>query len=507
MAQARRQLSSFLFLALTACAASNPGSPTGGKATGGVLSSGGAGGAMSTGGVIADGGNTGGVVDTGGSARTGGSTTAAGGTGSGGATATGGSTATGGVRATGGAGATGGILATGGRMGTGGARTGGTNATGGAATGGQSDTSTRATGGSATGGSATGGSAATGGSTSLGLTAAQAAAAMGKGVNIGQTFESTQNERTLAAVSAKIDAYYAKGFRNVRIPITWTEPVGGDRLVGSATVGDVNRSHARLAVIKQVVDYALGKPDLYVIINAHHETGLKTNSRTAVLERLWADIADIFAAKEHRLLFELLNEPHRSDGSNSPLPAEDLRAMVKLAYAKIRAVDPARIVLIGGNQWFAAAETASVWSDLAGVGDGQDPYLMATFHHYDPWTFCGDNQGTYDDNWTDTNVSGPMDTMLTWARSTGKGMPVYIGEWGVGWGSRYSTMDCNNIRSWYQRMAENAQAKGIPTSLWDDNGWFKVWDIGAKSWNNNLADCIASTCAWNGTDRFNAGCK
>ena len=244
-----------------------------------------------------------------------------------------------------------------------------------------------------------------------------------------------------------------------------------------------------------------------MVINAHHETGLKTNSRAAVLERLWADIADIFAAKEHRLLFELLNEPHRSDGSNSPMPAADLRAMVKLAYAKIRAVDPARIVLIGGNQWFAAAEMASVWTDLSGVGDGQDPYLMATFHHYDPWTFCGDNQGTYDDNWTDANLSGPMDTMLAWAQTTGKGMPVYIGEWGVGWGSRYTTMDCNNIRSWYQKMAENAQAKGIPTSLWDDNGWFKVWDIGSKSWNNNLVDCIAGTCAWNGTDRFNAGCK
>jgi len=64
----------------------------------------------------------------------------------------------------------------------------------------------------------------------------------------------------------------------------------------------------------------------------------------------------------------------------------------------------------------------------------QDPYVMATFHHYDPWTFCGDNLGTYDDNWTDTNLSSPMDTMLAWSQSTGKGMPVYIGEWGVGWG-------------------------------------------------------------------------
>ena len=496
MAQVRWQLSSGFFLALAACTTPKPGLPTGGTSAGGVPgAASGSGGTASTGGVAAGGGNTGGIVHTGGVAWPGGGTTAGGGVSSGGTPAVGGAVATGGVSTIGG------IPTTGGRPGTGGAVTGGMIATGGASTGGQGGTSSKAT-----GGSAAGGSSATGGAT--GLTAAQAAAAMGKGVNIGQTFETTQNERSLASVSAKIDAYYAKGFRNVRIPITWTEPVGGDRLVGSATVGDVNRSSARLGVIKQVVDYALGKSGLYVIINAHHETGLKTNSRSAVLERLWADIADIFSAKDHRLLFEFLNEPHRSDGSNSPLPAADLRTMVKLAYAKIRAVDPERIVLIGGNQWFAAAEMANVWTDLSGLGDGQDPYVMATFHHYDPWTFCGDNQGTYDDNWTDTNLSGPMDTMLTWAKSVGKGMPVHIGEWGVGWGSRYTTMDCNNIRSWYQKMdKDNAQPRGIPTSLWDDGGWFKVWDIGAKSWNNNLADCISGICDWNGTDRFNAGCK
>jgi endoglucanase len=357
------------------------------------------------------------------------------------------------------------------------------------------------------GDSSVGGSRPTGTSTLVPVSAIDAAAEMGLGVNIGQTFESTQNERTLAAVSAKIDAYYAKGFRNVRIPITWTEKVGGDLLVGSATVGDVSRSHPRLAVIDQVVDYALSKPGLYVVINAHHETGLKTNSRAAVLERLWGDVAEIFATKHHRLLFEILNEPHRSDASNTAMPAADLRTMVRMAYAKIRAVDAARIVIIGGNQWFAANEMAAVWTDLSGVGNGQDPYLMATFHHYDPWTFCGDNQGSYDDPWTDANLSTPMQTMLTWAKTVGKAMPVYIGEWGVGWASRYTTMDCNNIRSWYEKMGAAAAANRIPTSLWDDNGWFKVWDVNSKTWNNNLVECLLGNCSWSGTERFNAGCK
>ena len=350
------------------------------------------------------------------------------------------------------------------------------------------------------------GSAAGGAAPAAPGSAKNAALGMGKGFNIGQMFESTQHPPTLASASAKIDAYYAKGFRTVRIPVTWTEPTNGDTLVGDPLVGDVNRAHPRLQVISQVVDYALSKPELYVVLNAHHEAGLKQQSRAAVLERLWADIADVFAQRDHRLLFEILNEPHREDGS--AMPAADLRDMTSKAYAKIRAVDPQRIVVIGGNQYFAASEVPAVWTDLNGVGGGDDPYLMATFHHYNPWTFCGDNQGTYDDAWTDADLSGPMDTMRNWASSVGKGMPVFIGEWGVGWGSRYTAFDCNNIRAWYQKFdKEFASVRNIPTVVWDDGGWFQIYDYAANTFANNLSDCIGGSCDWNGTERFNAGCQ
>jgi endoglucanase len=338
------------------------------------------------------------------------------------------------------------------------------------------------------------------------IVAQAAVAAMGKGFNLGQMFESTQHAPTLAAASSKIDAYYAKGFRVVRIPVTWTEATNGGTLVVDPMVGDVNRTHPRLLIIEQVVDYALSKPGMYVVLNAHHEEALKTQSRTAVLERLWADIAEIFAERDHRLIFEILNEPHRAD--SSAMPAADLRAMTAKAYAKIRAVDSTRLVVIGGNQWFGAAEVPAVWTDLSGVGGGDDPYVMATFHHYNPWTFCGDNQGTYDDPWTDAQISTPMDTMLAWSKSVGKGMPIFIGEWGVGWGSVYDALSCNNIRSWYQKLpSEFATKRGIATMVWDDGGWFKIYDHASNAFSNNLVDCISGTCDWEGTERFNAGCK
>lgn len=338
-------------------------------------------------------------------------------------------------------------------------------------------------------------------------TAAEAAQAMGKGFNLGQMFENTQHPRTLAEARAKIDAYYEKGFRNVRIPITWTEDVGGDRLVLDPTVGAVNRDNPRLGVIEQVVDYALSKPDMYVVINAHHERALKTLSRVAVLERLWQDIADIFGDRSHHLVFELLNEPHRDDAARSPMPAADLRAMVGAAYRRVRAVDPKRIVVIGGNQWFHYTEMAAVWPNLDEVGGGADPYVMATFHHYDPWSFCGDHQGDFADPWTPDQIAHPMDVMKAWAATVGQGMPVYIGEWGVAWGSRYSALDCNNIRLWYQGFHHDGAApRGMPTSVWDDGGWFKIFDHASHAFGDDLADCVGGACDALGSERFNSGC-
>ena len=46
----------------------------------------------------------------------------------------------------------------------------------------------------------------------------------------------------------------------------------------------------------------------------------------------------------------------------------------------------------------------------------------------------------------------------------------------------------------------------MPTSVWDDGGWFKIFDHGTGSYANNLIDCISGDCAWDGTERFNSGC-
>jgi len=327
---------------------------------------------------------------------------------------------------------------------------------------------------------------------------------MGAGFNLGQMFDNDQHSPTLSEAAKKIDAYYAQGYRNVRIPVSWTVSIGGSRLAD--TNGNVNRADPRLAELTAVIDHALTLEGMHVVLNAHHEAEIKDGNRFDVLEQLWTDITDIYKDRDNRLIFEILNEPHLSSGN--AMPAANLRNMTRLAYNRIRAVNPERIIIIGGNQWFGAHEMAQVWSNLDDVGGGADAHLMSTFHHYDPWDYHGLGNLTF--AWTDSNISTPMNTMLSWANGVGQGMPVYIGEWGTSWQQYLPTMDCNNIRSWYEKFHfQFAAPAGIPTGVWDDGGWFGIFDHGTDNWNNNLYQCIINgTCELSSNDssRFNSAC-
>ncbi|GAD01357.1 cellulase family glycosylhydrolase [Agarivorans albus] len=337
------------------------------------------------------------------------------------------------------------------------------------------------------------------------ITAIDAAAAMGTGFNLGQMFDNQQHAATLTEASGKIDAYYEQGYRNVRIPISWTIEISGSTIANES--GKIDLNNARLKEIIKTVDHALAYEDMFVVINAHHEAVIKDNSDAVMLETLWTDISALFKDRSNRLIFQILNEPHLSN-SEAMLPSK-LRHMTGLAYNKIREQSPNRIVVIGGNQWFGAHEMARTWPNLDAVGGGNDPYVMAAFHHYNPWSYHG--EGNLSTKWTESDISDPIRTMQQWANGVGQGMPIYISEWGTNWQKYKSQMDCNNIRAWYELLdSKHAKAAGIPTSVWDDGGWFMIYDHRTNTYNNNLYQCIIQgSCEYSSNDssQINAACK
>ncbi|WP_426369659.1 glycoside hydrolase family 5 protein [Pseudocolwellia sp. HL-MZ7] len=270
--------------------------------------------------------------------------------------------------------------------------------------------------------------------------------------------------------------------------------------------GKIFSNNSRFIALTAVIDYALNKKDMFVVINAHHEKKLKENADAALLANLWEDISQTFKNRNARLLYEILNEPHLKD--SSAMKPSDLRKMTQMAYNNIRKNDVNRLVVIGGNQWFSADEMAKTWPDIKQVGSGTDPFIMATFHHYKPWAFHGNGEGDFMDKWTEQDLTKSMEIMEEWSKNIGHGMPVYIGEWGTAWQNELAIMDCNNIRLWYSKFdAEYASSKGMPTAVWDDGGWFKVFDHDTNAFDNNLIDCIDGECKWSSEIRFNSACK
>ncbi len=86
---------------------------------------------------------------------------------------------------------------------------------------------------------------------------------------------------------------------------------------------------------------------------------------------LWEEIARRFAGRmDDRLAFELLNEIVLPD-------SEPWNALVREAAARIRAFDPQRLIVIGGNHYNAADE-------LKNLALLDDPNVLYTFHFYSP---------------------------------------------------------------------------------------------------------------------------
>lgn len=306
----------------------------------------------------------------------------------------------------------------------------------------------------------------------------------GPGFNLGNTFDLAMNSTELADAKLIIDLYYDAGYRHIRLPVTWMDGFNGDHLADQT--GRINTAHARFVQFVAVIDYAIAK-GLYVIINTHHEHWLKTNfDRSATYEQafaaLWTGIAEYFRSYSHRLVFQVLNEPEGAFGDfNSgadPFSTQSLnftRRINQVGYDAIRATGGAnltRIVLImpngQGNQ--SLLDDVYPSKDLLPM-KGDDRYLAISVHTYDPWAFCGQDG---------TNASWPGSAGIisaidaTAAHGIILGTPIHLGEFGVGRSANQTERDTDLVRNYYRTVSQIAARHGMPSTVWDDRGWFEL---------------------------------
>ena len=191
---------------------------------------------------------------------------------------------------------------------------------------------------------------------------------IGKCVNLSNMLEAP-NEGDWGRAFRDDDASTIRsaGFKTVRLPVNFA-----GHAVKKAPYTIDPRFMAR---VRHVIDVnrAAG---LNVILDQHNNGDFSSDpvANQERLAGLWRQIAEQLRDEPPSLWFEILNEPH------GKLTNANLIATFTPSLAAIRATNPTRIVVIGGENWSGIASLAHL--DLP-----NDPYVIPTIHYYEPFEF------------------------------------------------------------------------------------------------------------------------
>ena len=293
---------------------------------------------------------------------------------------------------------------------------------------------------------------------------------VGTCINMGNQLEA-QSETAhggAAITAADLKRIRAAGFTTVRIPVRWSDKTGDGP--------DFKIDPAWMARVTTVVDQALAA-HLNVILNDHHFDALDADpaANSAKLAAIWTQVAAYFADRPTaRLWFEIENEPHEN------LKQANLMATLSPALAAIRASNPKRAVIVGGENW-------SGIDSLATLGLPDDPNVYPTFHYYEPFDFT--HQGA---TWVKPRPPALGRTYGTAADAqrlvadTGK-IKAYIARTGVipfmGESGAYEKYIPLEQRVQYTRAVHDAFTPlGVGICQWAYTNTFPLYDHTAKRW-------------------------
>ena len=248
----------------------------------------------------------------------------------------------------------------------------------------------------------------------------------------------------------------------MRLPVTWGNFMGSTPpYTVSATLFN------RLAT---VIGWA-NKRGMPVILNAHHEGWFKADpiGQAARFDALWSQIATRFKDIPNAMLvFEILNESEKEHIDDAQTDQMNSRIT-----GIIRQTNPQRCVIIG-----------PVGDNAPRLRNNQmavinDPYIVATSHTYDPWSFCSGQTccwGSDSDKNYALNGEPNFNSLKSW--SDAHNCPVNIGEFGV---TAVGT-DPGSRATWIGFFCQAAITRGLSYDIWDDGGAMQFLDRSTWTW-------------------------
>lgn len=304
---------------------------------------------------------------------------------------------------------------------------------------------------------------------------------MGKGWNLGNTFDATGGNKSDVysqeqswgnpkVTKELIDGVKAAGFDTIRIPVTWYKHIDKN--------DNYKIDDAFMARVKEVVDYACDN-DLFIILNVHHEEWVNDKNIDQnykeigkELTAVWKQIADNFADYDQHLIFEGMNEPraqgtaHEWNGTQACYDAINYlnQCFVTTIRENGKGYNSERALMIPG---YAASNSGTVLKSivLPQVKGKQAENLIISVHCYSPYNFClSDAQETFNPN--SNSDTADITTMISTLKTLfiNEGIPVVIGECGA---TNSHDNDAAR-RAWFLYMGEVTRNAGIPAVVWDN---------------------------------------
>ena len=299
---------------------------------------------------------------------------------------------------------------------------------------------------------------------------APSALPVGDCINMGNSLEpETESAWGGAKISgADFARIKAAGFDTIRLPVRWHNK--------SLEQAPYTVDPEWMARVAEVVDWALAE-GLNVILNSHHFDPIHEDPLGVAAWHggVWKQIAERFADyPEDSLWFELENEPHNQfDHSN-------LLETLAPALEAVRATNPTRPVIYGGEEWSGV-------DSLADLPLPDDPNVYPTFHYYAPFAFT--HQGA---SWTEPNMppvgrtfgsaedlaQGQRDVSKVLAFIARTGKVPFMGETGA-----YDKHLTTAQRAAYHRTVREAfEGTGVAICTWAYANTFPFYDRERDRW-------------------------
>lgn len=310
------------------------------------------------------------------------------------------------------------------------------------------------------------------------------ARAMGPGINFGNMLESpNEGDWGLTAKPEYMQAAWDAGFRTVRLPVRWSNH--------TAAQFPYTIDSTFLNRVTTVVDQLLAR-GFHVVLNMHHHRQLDGDALDtgefavdeAILEErfvsIWSQIGHHLGSRSDRLLFELYNEPH------GRMTAAKWNALADTTLKQVRISNKERVVVIGPASFNDPYALGTLTMPL-------DPYLMATFHFYQPFDFT--HQGA---TWVTPALPAGVtccsavqaNTIFNgihhakyWSDATG--YPVLLGEFGAN-----STADMASRVNYTRLVRQTAAQANMPWTYWEFASVFGVYDPVTNTFKADLTAAL-----------------